>query len=472
MRQKDLDATRLTHQQQAVAVFINAEGESVTSDGTLHFWNSWSRGTYEMVVTRPASILKPIGVPAKARYMPLDNATFVTYVAKPGANKLIIQGWKKVDRTYSLTPPLSLEHLAREAVSDGFWPFVINSDLHLFDVETGTKRVVRFGATYKPSDVIRVCKSSGVALMRYGDVASIWDVSSAEGRRLRFDLPQALATARVMVLLCEQERIVFADGNALSSWSIKTDEKRSVDLRYVPQSLAIVGKSENVLVLGANGEVSPIDFDLRQLARGTVTLNRERDGLGGKMVSSCVSKGRMVLLLSYNDWRSNATYELHSFAIESDKILFAAAVDIEDAWSAVFGTSCKLMAHVGYRTRKGGIFDAWAMKPILDIEFEEAEYWAIDYVEAHRRAVLLGASLYDLNMDEDLARVLRSERKLLKACLTPQERASFQLQPEPPRWCITGPGRELQREKSEWVGVPPFDTPQWKDWLLGQQGKE
>jgi hypothetical protein len=29
----------------------------------------------------------------------------------------------------------------------------------------------------------------------------------------------------------------------------------------------------------------------------------------------------------------------------------------------------------------------------------------------------------------------------------------------------------LLREKSEWTGVPPFDAPGWKDWLIWEQAK-
>lgn len=470
---KDSEPTRFTHGQQAVPVFVDESGDSVTSDGTLHFWSPWSRGTYEMVVTSPSALLKPIGVPARARYMPIGKTAFLTYAVMPNTNKLIIQGWRKIDRRYApLTSPLSYLNLAKGATRDGLWPFAIGDGLHLLDLRRGEKRVVKFDAAIERDNIVAACRTPAVVLMRRSNRLSVVDVSGPMRRPLS-RIPLELVTAKSAVILCGERRIVFTDGNRLWSWSIRTDELRSVDLGYSPQHLLIAGATESVVVHGTAGEVNLMNGDLNLIARGVVGLKRESDRLAGEIIASCASKERLVLFAVRSDERSGPAGSLYSIAIEGDKLISPRAPSVGDAWLVAFSESCNLMAHVGYRTRKGGVFNVRLMQSMFNSDFDEAEYWGIDYESEDRKVILLGGSgaLHSLNLDEDLPRLVRSERKLAKVCLTPQERATYQLQVDPPRWCITGAGRELQREKSEWVGVPPFDSPEWQDRLLERQAR-
>jgi hypothetical protein len=50
-------------------------------------------------------------------------------------------------------------------------------------------------------------------------------------------------------------------------------------------------------------------------------------------------------------------------------------------------------------------------------------------------------------------------------CLTTADRQKFFLDPEPPRWCITG-GRESERDPSKWNGKWPYNTGAWRNWLI------
>lgn len=56
-------------------------------------------------------------------------------------------------------------------------------------------------------------------------------------------------------------------------------------------------------------------------------------------------------------------------------------------------------------------------------------------------------------------------RARLDRCLDVNERRTFALDPVPPRWCITGAGRESDRNAENWNGKWPYDTKQWREWL-------
>ena len=53
-------------------------------------------------------------------------------------------------------------------------------------------------------------------------------------------------------------------------------------------------------------------------------------------------------------------------------------------------------------------------------------------------------------------------------CLSIPERAKFYLTPEPPRWCITGPGLEAEQDPTKWKPKSPYETVAWKDWLVAR----
>jgi WD40 repeat protein len=63
-------------------------------------------------------------------------------------------------------------------------------------------------------------------------------------------------------------------------------------------------------------------------------------------------------------------------------------------------------------------------------------------------------------------------KKTIARCLTPQERLIFKLDPAPPRWCITGPGREKEKYPSRWAGMWPYDGREWVDWFVAQDRGE
>ena len=50
-------------------------------------------------------------------------------------------------------------------------------------------------------------------------------------------------------------------------------------------------------------------------------------------------------------------------------------------------------------------------------------------------------------------------------CLTPEQRIKFHLDAAPPRWCITGGGREQEADPARWQPLWPYLTVEWRKWL-------
>jgi len=65
--------------------------------------------------------------------------------------------------------------------------------------------------------------------------------------------------------------------------------------------------------------------------------------------------------------------------------------------------------------------------------------------------------------------LIAKARKAAPRCLSVPEREHYFLNPEPPRWCITGSGKENNRYRSQWYPEHPYRFPRWVDW---QQAKD
>ncbi|MEJ2125558.1 MAG: hypothetical protein P8Y47_12340 [Alphaproteobacteria bacterium] len=63
-------------------------------------------------------------------------------------------------------------------------------------------------------------------------------------------------------------------------------------------------------------------------------------------------------------------------------------------------------------------------------------------------------------------------KKIVPRCLTQQQRKDFFLQPEPPRWCITGAGLEAETQPDKWKPLWPYRTKAWRDWLAAKDRGE
>jgi WD40 repeat protein len=57
-------------------------------------------------------------------------------------------------------------------------------------------------------------------------------------------------------------------------------------------------------------------------------------------------------------------------------------------------------------------------------------------------------------------------------CLAQDERQRFFLPAPPPRWCITGAGKEAEKDAAMWTPKWPYDGPKWKNWLARRDAGE
>ena len=63
-------------------------------------------------------------------------------------------------------------------------------------------------------------------------------------------------------------------------------------------------------------------------------------------------------------------------------------------------------------------------------------------------------------------------KRIVPRCLSPKQLRSFYLPPEPPRWCITGPGLEAETDPAKWQPKWPYHTEAWRVWLAARDGGE
>ena len=63
-------------------------------------------------------------------------------------------------------------------------------------------------------------------------------------------------------------------------------------------------------------------------------------------------------------------------------------------------------------------------------------------------------------------------KRIVPRCLTQKQLRSFYLPPEPPRWCITGPGREAEANPAKWQPKWPYHTEAWRLWLAARDRGE
>ncbi|MCI4664975.1 MAG: TIR domain-containing protein, partial [Neomegalonema sp.] len=71
------------------------------------------------------------------------------------------------------------------------------------------------------------------------------------------------------------------------------------------------------------------------------------------------------------------------------------------------------------------------------------------------------ARLWDARTGQEL--VDHAKRRVPR-CLTRGQRKKFFLPPEPPRWCITGPGLEAEKDPAKWKPKYPYQGEEWRDW--------
>ncbi|MEL7153442.1 MAG: WD40 repeat domain-containing protein, partial [Pseudomonadota bacterium] len=69
------------------------------------------------------------------------------------------------------------------------------------------------------------------------------------------------------------------------------------------------------------------------------------------------------------------------------------------------------------------------------------------------------------------AEVVATAQDRLPRCLGPDQRKRFYLPPEPPRWCITGPGLG-GKKPADWSPKYPYGAQKWRDWQTARDAGE
>jgi WD40 repeat protein len=69
-------------------------------------------------------------------------------------------------------------------------------------------------------------------------------------------------------------------------------------------------------------------------------------------------------------------------------------------------------------------------------------------------------------LEKSAESLVQQSKHRVSFCLNQQERKKFGLSAAPPTWCITGPGLEFEKEPGKWRPKQPYQTLQWRDWLV------
>jgi WD40 repeat protein len=69
--------------------------------------------------------------------------------------------------------------------------------------------------------------------------------------------------------------------------------------------------------------------------------------------------------------------------------------------------------------------------------------------------------------------VVEYAKRIIPRCLTPKQRFDeFYLLREPPRWCVSGPGLDDDRDPTKWQPKYPYQSDAWRNWLVARDKGE
>ncbi|CAN0398375.1 unnamed protein product, partial [Phaeothamnion confervicola] len=60
----------------------------------------------------------------------------------------------------------------------------------------------------------------------------------------------------------------------------------------------------------------------------------------------------------------------------------------------------------------------------------------------------------------------------ISTCLATSKREELSLSREPPTWCVTGPGLEIERDPERWLPKSPYQTDAWRNWQIARHRRE
>ena len=463
------DSLPLNHPSNADAVSFGASDSdfmTFTWDSKLFFWSALSRGSHDFALTQPEFRLEVAGEHLiEAR---VSGDLIVTVASRE--DEAIVQGWRRpITRLLSAETKVPGAFTVRGQAEDAnLWLLPSLDKSYLYDFARDEAIEIPFADS--TDRVRRLCGSPRLMLVSKPTGLELWDASGSTICKVK--TPDQLAPLlsdreRPADLICNQKTLAVASGDKVALWRIDGELVDSPigagvkDVRALEQDgdLVVLDSSDTVHVINARGEE-------RASANRPLT---PKSGVTFELRSACAVKNKGALLMVPANEEGDNRY-VYRFEIVGNevKVLSESELDASKAYLSAFNEPCTLLAYHAYRTGEAGVFDLDKGQPVAEFALGEGEYWGIDFDQRHRGILLMGGSgqIYLLSFHDELDGAADFARDSVTSCLTPVERATFLLPPEPPPWCITGAGLETEPNPSRWVPKPPYDTEAWKDWLV------
>ena len=256
-------------------------------------------------------------------------------------------------------------------------------------------------------------------------------------------------------LICGRSVLIISDNNQLHYWEYGTNQKVSVPFEWPIKQVRWLGTDGMIVVLNERNQLNFWNVDnhrhLGDIENPFGTL------VDISIEDACVNGDNGGLLV----WHKGGDLRLYLMSlIEGTAKSLREASTGSRVWRAAFNRHCTFMGYHSYRSRAFGLFDLHHDRNSAQVKLEEAEHYGVAFVDGPEGFAVLGVSnqVYFLEMKQSLGELIKIAKDLIPACLTPKERRLLLLPVEPPRWCITGPNHELERDYTKWTPKYPYDS--------------
>lgn len=160
--------------------------------------------------------------------------------------------------------------------------------------------------------------------------------------------------------------------------------------------------------------------------------------------------------------------------LDEERLRIWDGVSEEPRRSPVEGITCAVFLADGLRavagTKSGAIhtIDTASGEVVAAMPGERSPVSALKVLTDERSVLglLANGALVKWPLFATTQRLVEHAKRRVPRALDQASRKAAFLEPEPPRWYITGAGREGETDRAAWRGKPPYDTEVWRDWLV------